>query len=597
MGPLAAVLAFAAALLSGVLAASPITTAVAALGLLIADELHERRADPGVLRTIVRLDAGPGWRSFYRQTLIVVLVLRLGVLSTTEQIILVAAVIGRHAALALFRTLSTYVGVRTMRRCETRNLGLPNDVLPPGPRPELVLYGPDVIVACDLLVVVALLVAASGGGYGLVAPAAVAAAVLGVLLSIPLLRYAVVLRRFPQDEKLLAAAQAAVRKLRPEVILHFSGGVDSVYQVNMWFRTFERIDRRVIVLLRERRYLPGLAPTSLPVLCLPFSVDLMNFEFPGSRIGLYVANVGKNIHLLREPHLKSAFIGHGDSDKTASFNPFSKVYDEIWVAGEAGRQRYLRADVGVRDEQIVLVGRPQLEGVEPVGSRPVGRPFSVLYAPTWEGWTLDLQQSSLVPMGVEIIRQLLAMDGVRVLFKPHPLTGTVDPVAGKVRDEIVAMLAAAGGGHRYVQAGTPLYDCFNESDALISDISSVVSDYLWSEKPYLVSNVSGVADDKFRRQNPSAGAAYLVGPGARGLAEGLAAARGADPMRQRREEVRTYLLGERRADILEPFRTAVAELICKAELRRPSGLDAPTEDDTMIAERAGAATGAPGTDG
>jgi hypothetical protein len=33
--------------------------------------------------------------------------------------------------------------------------------------------------------------------------------------------------------------------------------------------------------------------------------------------------------------MKHVFIGHGDSDKQASFNPFSRVYDEVWVAGAA----------------------------------------------------------------------------------------------------------------------------------------------------------------------------------------------------------------------------------------------------------------------
>ena len=44
-------------------------------------------------------------------------------------------------------------------------------------------------------------------------------------------------------------------------------------------------------------------------------------------------------------------------------------------------------------------------------------------------------------------------------------------------EEIVEMLAAADAGHLYVgpEASITLYECFDAADALISDISSVVS--------------------------------------------------------------------------------------------------------------------------
>ncbi len=399
-----------------------------------------------------------------------------------------------------------------------------------------------------------------------------------------MLPYAVALLRLPDDEQRLAAAQRAVHDLRPLVILYFTGGTTSVYQVNMWLETMQRLDRPALVLLRERRYLDDIPATSVPMLCLPFSVDLMNFEMPSVRVALYVANVGRNIHLLREPGMKSAFIGHGDSDKVASFNPFTKVYDEVWVAGEAGRQRYARADVGVRAEDIVLVGRPQLDSIAEAGPRPPGAPYTVLYAPTWEGWTQDLNQSSVLPMGVEIVRTLLATPGIRVVYKPHPLTGTVDPAAGAASEAIARLITAAGARHLYVGDNSrALYDLFNESDALISDVSSVVSDYLRSEKPYFVTNPAGLPDAEFRDVNPSAGAAYLIGPGIAGLAAGLEKARtagGADELSAARHDVRAYLLGDPESDPMTLFRAAVDALAAKA---RPTQLSALDDDDLRAA--------------
>src|SRR5262249_15877459 len=80
----------------------------------------------------------------------------------------------------------------------------------------------------------------------------------------------------------------------------------------------------------------NLAPTTAPVICVPGGVHLMNLELSTVRVALYAANVGKNIHLLRVPTMKHVFIGHGDSDKLASVNPYSKVYDQVWPPGPAG---------------------------------------------------------------------------------------------------------------------------------------------------------------------------------------------------------------------------------------------------------------------
>ncbi|MDQ2796106.1 MAG: CDP-glycerol glycerophosphotransferase family protein, partial [Actinomycetota bacterium] len=411
------------------------------------------------------------------------------------------------------------------------------------------------------------------GSYVLMAPAAVVMVILALPGVLAFARQLWALLRLPDDELRMQAAQQAVLQLGPRVILYFSGGLTSVYQVNMWLETMERLDRPVLVLLRERRYLEDLAPTTAPVLCLPFTVDLMNFAMPSARIGLYVANVGRNLHLLREPGLKSAFIGHGDSDKTASFNPATKTYDEVWVAGEAGRERYRRAQVGVRDDEIVLVGRPQLDGIDEAGTRSVGDPYTVLYAPTWEGWTDDPHHTSLTSMGPAIVRELLATPGVRVAYKPHPLTGTVNPATSQANNDVVAAIAAAGAPHVSVlENARPLYELFNESDALVSDISSVVSDYLRSGKPYFVTNPSGLPDTLFRERNPSAGAAYLVAPdAAAALRDGLAEARGADPLRAHRSTVRTYLIGDPALDSMTLFRQAVDNLAAAAERQLGTG--------------------------
>lgn len=407
-------------------------------------------------------------------------------------------------------------------------------------------------------------VAAAGAGLAL------ALGSCGVLALFPYVRRAAPLG---DAARVLGVVGEQVSAYRPEVILYFSGAADAVYQARMWLGTLERIDRRAIVVLRERGMAERLGPTSLPVVCIPSSADLMGFHALGSaRLCMYVANVGRNIHMLRVPGLRSAFIGHGDSDKEASFNPFSKVYDEVWVAGQGGRDRYLRARVGVRDEDVREVGRPQLDGIAHDGP---GLPYrTVLYAPTWEGWTDDLFHTSLITMGQRIVRRLLDhQPPLRVIYKPHPLTGHRDRTAARANRKIIEMIEAANLArakqrhpssglsgvppirHLVVPGTEPhLYECFNQSDLMISDISSVVADYIASGKPYAVTNVSGQPERAFHERYPSTEAGVLLMPGLDGLGDFLD---GHDDLAEARRKLKGYLLGPDYPDAMTRFNAAV----------------------------------------
>ncbi|MFU8873781.1 CDP-glycerol glycerophosphotransferase family protein [Micromonospora sp. SL4-19] len=370
----------------------------------------------------------------------------------------------------------------------------------------------------------------------------------------------------------LPAVHDWMARERPEVALYFAGPAKDVYQANMWLAPVEAAGRRAVVLLRSGDAFHELADTRLPVVCVPAGVDFMNLDLSSIRVALYAANVGANIHLLREPGVKHVFVGHGDSDKQASVNPYSKVYDEVWVAGPAGRERYARAGVGVLDRDIVEVGRPQLAGVHTFGSGATGRPFTVLYAPTWEGWhDDDPYHTSLVLMGEQIVAGLLAAD-VRLVYKPHPLTGTRSTKARAVHERIVARIRAAGGqtdpasldgtAHLAVTGRTPaLFDCFNVTDLLISDVSSVVSDFVQSERPYVVANPAGLPEDEFRRTFPTARAAYLLSADCGELGKILAVTRaGDDPMTEARRELKEYLLGPAGSNPMDRFREEIDRL-------------------------------------
>lgn len=371
----------------------------------------------------------------------------------------------------------------------------------------------------------------------------------------------------------LSAVQRFLDEHRPEVVVHLSGPDTAAYQINTWIDTLEALDQRVLVILRDEPLFEAMAESSLPTLCLPAPSELLMLDFSMVKVALYPANTGNNIHLLRLPTMMSAFIGHGDSDKSASNNPFSRVYDELWVAGEAGADRYRRAGLNIPESQFRFVGRPQVHEIEPtprVGDEQIP---TVLYAPTWEGVNTLQEYSSLRAIGVPLIEALIADGAVRVVYKPHPFTGQRDAKYRAAHAAIVQRLEAArartGVDHRVVRGG-PLTPWMNQATGLVSDISSVLSDWLAGEKPYAVYNHLGLPTKRFREEFPSSAAATLLGERAEGIDVFLdvVTGRGPDLLAEYRSRLATYLLGPPEQRTLEAFGEAVTAFVARSERER-----------------------------
>jgi hypothetical protein len=363
-------------------------------------------------------------------------------------------------------------------------------------------------------------------------------------------------RRPIDADEVRARAREALIAHQPIVAVYFEGPKESAHALNVWLPTLHAIRHRAVVIVRNAWHLD--VPTGdVPILHLPKSSDVEFFAVDSLKVALYPTNVAKNNHLIRVPGVFDVFVGHGDSDKGGSANPISRIYDEVWVAGRAARDRYRRAQVGVRDEQVREVGRPQLMGIRRGSSRSQDGPLHVLYAPTWEGFYAAWSYSSVAGMGERLIGDLLAMPNVQVTYRPHPATGSRDAETAAADRAVRDLIARAGTPHRVVGPELSLTDAFNEADVLISDISSVVTDFLFSRKPYILCNTRDAEDEQFRNEFPSTAAAYLIGSSGDTLPDALAAIQGADPLAGAREHLAGYLLGDDSESPIVRFETAI----------------------------------------
>ncbi|MER5744056.1 hypothetical protein ABT097_12365 [Streptomyces sp. NPDC002225] len=613
---------------------------------------HLHHCGSYLVNRLAAVRAGLSIRFLVRQLLLILLLSRMGYGEETLFYVTVACLLAFYGLQAPQSAMVTMIRLRRKLPVATRNIDLSAVRIADAPKPLLMSRPAEKMLHLDVFAMVGVLIAIETGKEAAAYVGLGLTLVLAVAYLVALLPYVRPSRLVPPETKVLNAVGEWLADYRPTVVLYFSGSKESAYQANMWLETMAQLGGRPMILLRERNILPQLATTSVPVLCVPGGVHLMNLDLSSVRVALYAANVGKNIHLLRVPTMKHVFIGHGDSDKLASVNPFSKVYDEVWTAGRAGRDRYALADVGVRDEDIVEVGRPQLASIQTWTGTQKNPIPTVLYAPTWEGWDDNPGNTSLLLAGENIVRRLLEAERpVRLLYKPHPFTGTRSAKAKAVHLRITAMIeqaaaeratdprwaeqaaalkgdqaaaraelariearlaeleGGAGAGrdeaetsrdsladpareaetarlkdewnaaswrargwweHRVITgARMRLYDCFNESDAMVSDISSVVSDFIASGKPYAVTDSAELGEEEFRRQNTAVRAAVILSNSAAELDELLAAVTdpAADTRAEGRRELKNYLLGPDEPTSIVQFDNAVKALSAKSEAR------------------------------
>ncbi|MET8837369.1 CDP-glycerol glycerophosphotransferase family protein [Micromonospora sp. NPDC004540] len=341
----------------------------------------------------------------------------------------------------------------------------------------------------------------------------------------------------------------ALRRHQPEFLLYFSAPPGSEYQVTMWLPYLERIGRPFLVLLREPEFLPTVAAaTRAPVVFCPTLKTMDEALVPSLRAAFYVNHGAKNSHCIRFSQLTHVQLHHGDSDKAPSANPVSAIFDKIFVAGQAAIERYARAGVDIPAEKFVVVGRPQVEAIEVrrEPARGLAHP-TVLYTPTWTGHHADANYCSL-PVAETVIRRLLDR-GATVILRAHPYTAQNSASArqlARLTELLAADRAKTGRQHLWGAAAgreLTLTECVNRADALVSDVSGVISDWLYSGKPYAVTDM-GVDGEHFVERFPLAGSGYVLRRDVSNVDEVLTDLLDTDPKAAARWATRTRYLGD-----------------------------------------------------
>jgi hypothetical protein len=335
------------------------------------------------------------------------------------------------------------------------------------------------------------------------------------------------------------------------VLIYFPDTPGQLYQLSQWLPVMERLaeQRTVACVLRfPSAYRAVQESTSLPIALVPGYADLIGFYERGRhKVVVYANHNGLNFQSLTLRTALHVHLGHGESDKRSSFSNQAKAYDRVFVAGEVAAQRFRQNLLEFDERRLVQIGRPPLDFV-PASVVPEAPRPTVMYAPTWEGDSRDNNWSSIRQLGVPIVSQLLGLDSVRVLYKPHPrIADSADPDIAAAHAEILRLLAAAPPKNgNLALVGVDSLATLSHVDALVVDVSAIGLDYLFlrPECPIVLTDPRN-DEAALGSATPLAAGSDLVDVGNVSKLAALVGSRlASDVRRSSRLEVRTAYFGD-----------------------------------------------------
>jgi len=288
------------------------------------------------------------------------------------------------------------------------------------------------------------------------------------------------------------------------IAVYFADTPVNLYQIRQWFAPLAELARTHPVAIITRS--PGtslqlLSESPVPVVYARAVTDIEEFvDRQDIRIVLYVNQNTKNFQMFRYGRMWHVFINHGESDKMYMTTNQFKAYDYAFVAGQAALDRLSRKlwDFDLK-KKAIPIGRPQadhLTGALPY--TPDDRTV-VLYAPTWEGDRPAAAYGSIASHGLALADAVLASPAHRLIYRPHPRSGVIDPEYRAANQRIIAAIASANARDPRAQHvfddGPELGWQLSAADVAITDISAMVYDRLATGKPIVVTRpISPEAD-------------------------------------------------------------------------------------------------------
>lgn len=208
-------------------------------------------------------------------------------------------------------------------------------------------------------------------------------------------------------------------------------------------------------------------------------LDQLFARLPNLKAIFYPGNNGENLYAVRQNQYRHIFLGHGDSNKGSSANKMFRLYDEVWVAGQAHIDRFDNVAGDFSSIKFEVIGQPWM--ADWLDARPDYETDDLTdwaYLPTWRGSYRSWGYSSLSIAG-EIMRigNCHAPDAGQGFIKPHPWTDSDSMKA-------ITQHAAELGNAQIVDPATQLRNCLGKPlRFVICDVSAALTECLYINVP------------------------------------------------------------------------------------------------------------------
>lgn len=265
-----------------------------------------------------------------------------------------------------------------------------------------------------------------------------------------------------------------LQELSPEVILIFPDGISKAW-VSIWEQYLIDSPFKVAIVAKHHDK-KDISNIRIPMFFNNTGVGPAQLlKIPSIKVFLYPTNRANNFNYLNKfPHIKHVFIGHGDSDKLSSSSRFSTVYDFLFTADDNAATRFFERGVKIPHERFITIGAPVVPGLV-VNTEKTVSIKNILFAPTSEGKAADSNFSSLMEINPAETLENLSLS-FNIDYRPHPGAGERLPEY-KSLSKVLKLLYSKNLSKE---------QSYNNADLIICDISGVMSEFLFTNKPIIL---------------------------------------------------------------------------------------------------------------
>ncbi len=357
----------------------------------------------------------------------------------------------------------------------------------------------------------------------------------------------------------------ALDAYQPDCVFYFSAPSEKfLFHINMWLPYLKATKLKFYIMIREKNHIDGLMKITddIPIVTATTLAEIEMYLPSSVKLAFYANNGTKNTHLVRFNNIQHIQLLHGDSEKPPSFNPVSKMYDKLFVSGQRAIDRYTENRVYIDRNNFEIIGRPQISNINifaPTLKRDES--YTVLFAPTWVGFHEDTKFSSLFYL-YDVIKYLItSRTKFKIILRLHPLTDRSDKKTNEYLKKIEALLNTSKDKH-ILYSNRDIIDDFNQSDCLITDVSSVPIDYLYSEKPIVHIDVNSLSNyfKTDKRYEEYSKCVYMIDADYNNVEEVFKHVFENDTLLESRKKVKSYYHGSFDKSLEEVFTSTVNRL-------------------------------------